>query len=165
MLNAFLASSQFTPHPAPYILAKLLFLAFLGNSPTCVLIHVIRFLLAKPLLILPDSSDITIAVRTPSQLPLLGQLIPLSTSFSQRFASTDVSTYYKLSESFVYMVVFPATPWATQGRGQTWSITSSQHPVQSTAHARVPEQISAEFSRTDFLIITRLQKSFNAECF
>lgn len=91
VFNAFLASSQLTPHPAPYILAKLLFLTFPGNSPTCTFIHVIPFLHAKPSLILSDSSNITISVKASSSVALLlGQLIPLSTKFSQLFASSDI---------------------------------------------------------------------------
>lgn len=66
VVNALLASSRFTPHPAPYILAKLLFLAFLCNSPTWALTPIIPFLPPKPLLILPDSSNLTISVKTSS---------------------------------------------------------------------------------------------------
>lgn len=71
VFNAFSVSPQLTPHPASYILATLLFLAFPGNSPTCTFIHIITFLHAKPLLILPDSSNITISIKASSSVTFL----------------------------------------------------------------------------------------------
>lgn len=85
--------------PPPYLLTKILFLAFPGRAVLCALIHLLFFLPAKPLFIFPDSSSITISLRpshpaAPPHWPTNPSVYPVLTTLYKYWCLALITSYH-----------------------------------------------------------------------